>query len=355
MKIQAQNYQVHFNDSGFVFLNELLTEKRPSKIVVLVDDHTNEYCLPIFLSELSTDIPIEVVEIESGEIFKTIETCTQIWHALSELGVDRKSLLINLGGGVITDLGGFVASTYMRGIDFVNVPTTLLAMVDASVGGKTGVDLGAIKNQIGVINNPRGVLIDTRFLGTLPAEELRSGMAEMFKHGLIQSESYWIQMCHLDSLGLDDLDKLIYDSVVIKNNIVCQDPTEKGLRKTLNFGHTLGHAIESFCLQNEKRRKLLHGEAIAIGMVLVAFISSQLLPFPKEKALEIKYALQEYFEKQYFSEEEIEQIIYLMKFDKKNAHGNVNFVLLESIGQPVLDCTVANELIYQAFDYYMKD
>ncbi len=352
--IKAQNYQVYFNESGFQFLNELLQLKKYSKIFVLVDGNTNECCLPLFLSEMTTDIPFEVIEIEAGEEFKNIETCTQVWYALSELEADRKSLIINLGGGVVTDLGGFVASTYMRGIDFVNIPTTLLAMVDASVGGKTGVDLGALKNQIGVINNPLGVVIDSRFLATLSGEELRSGMAEMFKHGLIQSETYWQKMLNLKDLTLDDLDGLIHESVVIKNNIVEQDPTEKGLRKTLNFGHTLGHAIESHCLQSDNRRKLLHGEAIAIGMVLASFFSVKKLGFSPSKCDEIKSIFEQYFEKQNFTEEEINQIINLMKFDKKNSHGNINFVLLENIAQPKLDCLVENELIYRAFEYYQS-
>lgn len=352
--IKARNYQVYFNESGFQFLNELLGQKKHSKIFILVDGNTNECCLPLFLSEMATDIPFEVIEIEAGEEFKNIETCTQVWYALSELEADRKSLIINLGGGVVTDLGGFVASTYMRGIDFVNIPTTLLAMVDASVGGKTGVDLGALKNQIGVINNPLGVVIDSRFLATLSGEELRSGMAEMFKHGLIQSETYWQKMLNLSNLTLDDLDGLIYESVVIKNNIVEQDPTEKGLRKTLNFGHTLGHAIESLCLQSDNRRKLLHGEAIAIGMVLASFFSVKKLGFSPSKCDEIKSIFEQYFEKQNFTEEEINQIINLMKFDKKNSHGNINFVLLENIAQPKLDCLVENELIYRAFEYYQS-
>ncbi|GIJ96198.1 3-dehydroquinate synthase [Capnocytophaga stomatis] len=344
---------VYFNEFGFSFLGNLLQEKNYSKIFILVDENTNQFCLSLFLSELATETSIEVIEIEAGEEFKNIETCTQVWYALSELGGDRKSLLINLGGGVVTDLGGFVASTYMRGIDFVNIPTTLLAMVDASVGGKTGVDLGALKNQIGVINNPLGVIIDSRFLATLPAEQLRSGMAEMFKHGLIQSEQYWNKMLNLKDLTLDDLDALIYESVLIKNNVVEQDPTEKSLRKTLNFGHTLGHAIESYCLQNTDRQTLLHGEAIAIGMVLAGFLSVEKLNFPKEKCFEIKEILSQYFEKQYFKQEEIEEIINLMKFDKKNSHGNINFVLLEDIAQPKLDCLIEKELIYRAFNYYM--
>ena len=352
--IQAQHYQVYFNDEGFDFLNRFVAEQHPSKIFLLADKHTNECCTPIVLSVLATDIPLEIIEIEAGEPHKHIDTCTQVWYALSELGADRKSLLINIGGGVVTDLGGFVASTYMRGIPFINIPTSLLAMVDASVGGKTGVDLGALKNLVGVINNPKGVLIYPDFLTTLPTEELRSGMAEMFKHGLISDEAYWHKMCNLSELTEAHLGSLIYESVVIKNEVVTQDPTEKGLRKTLNYGHTLGHAIESYCLQNPNRERLLHGEAIAIGMVLATYLSVKELGFAMDKCDQVKAVLGEYFKKQDFSYEEITDICQLMRFDKKNVSGNVHFVLLEAIGKPKIDCIVPYEEIYKAFEYYLN-
>lgn len=352
--IQAQHYQVYFNDEGFDFLNRFVAEQSPSKIFLLADKHTNECCTPIVLSVLATDIPLEIIEIEAGEPHKHIDTCTQVWYALSELGADRKSLLINIGGGVVTDLGGFVASTYMRGIPFINIPTSLLAMVDASVGGKTGVDLGALKNLVGVINNPKGVLIYPDFLATLPTEELRSGMAEMFKHGLISDEGYWHKMCNLSELTEAHLGSLIYESVVIKNEVVTQDPTEKGLRKTLNYGHTLGHAIESYCLQNPNRERLLHGEAIAIGMVLATYLSVRELGFSMDKCNQVKAVLGEYFRKQEFTYEEITDICQLMRFDKKNVSGNVHFVLLEAIGKPKIDCIVPYEEIYRAFEYYLN-
>lgn len=352
--IQAQHYQVYFNDEGFDFLNRFVAEQHPSKIFLLADKHTNECCTPIVLSLLATDIPLEIIEIEAGETHKHIDTCTQVWYALSELGADRKSLLINIGGGVVTDLGGFVASTYMRGIPFINIPTSLLAMVDASVGGKTGVDLGALKNLVGVINNPQGVVIYPDFLATLPTEELHSGMAEMFKHGLISDEAYWHKMCNLSELTEAHLGSLIYESVVIKNEVVTQDPTEKGLRKTLNYGHTLGHAIESYCLQNPNRERLLHGEAIAIGMVLATYLSVKELGFSMDKCDQVKAVLGEYFKKQDFTYEEITDICQLMRFDKKNVGGNVHFVLLEAIGKPKIDCIVPYEEIYKAFEYYLN-
>ncbi|GAL65017.1 3-dehydroquinate synthase [Algibacter lectus] len=246
---------------------------------------------------METTAVIEIMEIESGEINKTIDTCVGVWNTLSELDADRKSLLINIGGGVITDLGGFVACTFKRGIAYINVPTTLLSMVDASVGGKTGVDLGHLKNQVGVISNPDLVLIDTNYLNTLEVNQMRSGLAEMLKHGLITGDSYWSKFEDLSKLSLDDLDGLIYESVIIKKNVVEEDPFENGLRKTLNFGHTLGHAIESYFLSNPNKTTLLHGEAVVVGMILACYISTELTNFPKEKTLKIKELFLSYYAK----------------------------------------------------------
>jgi 3-dehydroquinate synthase len=308
--------------------------------------------LPQFLSVLETTLDIEIIEIENGEEHKTIDTCVGVWNALSELNADRKSLVINLGGGVVTDLGAFVASTFKRGIQYINVPTSLLAMVDASVGGKTGVDLGVLKNQIGVINTGAMVLIDTSNLSTLPANELRSGYAEMLKHGLIQDESYWTELLDLSNLTLKNLDNLIYKSVLIKNKVTTLDPNEDGLRKTLNYGHTLGHAIESLFLEDNNKTTLLHGEAIAVGMVLATYISHKLLGFPKQKLDLIKLTMIELYGKVVFHQYDYQQIIDLLIYDKKNSHGNINFVLLNDIGSSKIDCIVENSLIREAFDFY---
>ena len=275
-----------------------------------------------------------------------------VWNALSELGADRKSLLINLGGGVVTDLGGFVASTYKRGIKYINVPTSLLAMVDASVGGKTGVDLGHLKNQVGVINTGSMVLIDTTYLETLPQNQMKSGLAEMLKHGLIKSKDYWNRLSDLSKLTLDDLDQLIYESVLIKQEIVTKDPFEINERKHLNFGHTLGHAIESYYLANESKPELLHGEAIAIGMVLECYLSCQLLNFPMEDCNWVKTVMLDLFTKVEILSTDYDTILELLKYDKKNEHGNINFVLLEAIGKPKIDCLVSNDFIFDAFRYY---
>lgn len=350
--ISTKNCTIHFNNTCYSSLNKHLKENNFSKIFILVDENTHQHCLPLFLEKMETTAVIEIMEIESGEINKTVETCVGVWNTLSELDADRKSLLINIGGGVITDLGGFVACTFKRGIAYINVPTTLLSMVDASVGGKTGVDLGHLKNQVGVISNPNLVLIDTNYLNTLEVNQMRSGLAEMLKHGLITGDTYWSKFEDLSKLSLDDLDGLIYESVIIKKNVVEEDPFENGLRKTLNFGHTLGHAIESYFLSNPNKTTLLHGEAIIVGMILACYISTELTNFPKEKTLKIKDLFLSYYGKITIEQNELPAIIELLKYDKKNHHGNINFVLLEDIGVTKIDCLVDDSIILDAFEFY---
>lgn len=351
--IITKNAIVHFNSVVYTELNTYIEANNPSIIFILVDTNTHDACLPQFLSQLeSGDIQIEVMEMPDGEESKTIDICMGVWEALSEYHADRKSLLINLGGGVVTDLGGFVASTYMRGIKYINIPTSLLAMVDASVGGKTGVDLGSLKNQVGVISEGDMVGIDISFLKTLPENHLISGFAEMLKHGLISDKNYWKALANLDEIDSTNLDQLIYDSVVIKNKIVSQDPTEKGLRKILNFGHTLGHAIESYFLDYTEKETLLHGEAIAIGMILEAYISTKMSGLSKEELNIITTRILKTFKKVNLENEDYDPIIKLMSHDKKNSHGIVKFVLLEAIGKAKIDCEVPNDLILEAFEYY---
>ncbi len=351
--ITTKNAIVHFNSEVYSELNNYIKSSKPSKIFILVDTNTHDDCLPQFLEQLeSGDIVVEVMEMPNGEDHKTIDICMGVWEALSEYNADRKSLMINLGGGVVTDLGGFVASTYMRGINYINIPTSLLAMVDASVGGKTGVDLGALKNHVGVINEGVMVGVDTSFLGTLPQNEMVSGFAEMLKHGLIYDKAYWNTLTHLENLDISDLDQLIHDSVVIKNKVVSEDPTEQGLRKILNFGHTLGHAIESYFLEDEEKTTLLHGEAIAIGMLLEAYLSIKVCGLSKIDFETITQGILKTFSKVEITKDDQNVIIDLLKHDKKNSHGVVKFVLLEAIGTPKIDCVVSNELIIKAFDYY---
>ena len=350
--IKATNYEVFFGENGYDYLKNTLVKATYSKIFILVDENTSNNCLPNFLANLATEVEIEIIEIEAGEEHKNINTCLHIWEALSELGADRKSILINLGGGVVTDVGGFIACTFKRGIDFINVPTTLLGMVDASIGGKNGVDLGALKNQIGIIKEPKAVVINTSFLETLPQLEMRSGLAEMLKHGLIFNKAYWNKFKNLSNLKSDDLDGLIYESIQIKNEIVCQDLTENGIRKSLNFGHTLGHAVESYCLENDAKTTLLHGEAIAVGMILESYISMEKNLISKEEYFEIKYILKDIYETVSFNKKDIDKIIELLIYDKKNEFGKIQFALLDGIGNFKIDEKADNSLIYKAFEDY---
>lgn len=343
---------VYCNGNVWQKLQELLDDLNPTKIFILTDENTSKYCLKHVLQHINFNNPPLQLTVPAGEHYKTIETCLRLWEDLSEKGADRSSLLINLGGGMITDLGGFVASTFKRGISFINIPTSMLAMVDASIGGKNGVDLGVLKNQVGVINNAHSVIIDTHFLKTLPSNELTSGYAEMLKHGLIYSKDYWESLKSFDVENVPATEEAIWKSIQIKNEIVTVDPTEQNERKALNFGHTLGHAIESYCLEHNEKTTLLHGEAIAIGMILTCYISKELLQFPLLDCKEVSSVILKHFPKVEFSNEEINAIIELLKYDKKNKNGNIYFVLLNAFGSIKTNCIVRNELIKEAFDFY---
>ncbi|CAM1343643.1 3-dehydroquinate synthase [Tenacibaculum amylolyticum] len=349
--ILATTYPIHFNEKAYVELARIVKENNYSSIFIMVDDNTLECCYPRFIQNFQTESPIEVIQIDAGEIHKNIETCVGVWNAMTELGADRKSLVITLGGGVLTDLGGFVASTFKRGIDFINIPTTLLSMVDASVGGKTGVDLGVLKNQIGVFANPQMVLIDPEYLHTLSSREIRSGTAEIIKYGMTHDIHLFNEIKDNPNVNLVDL---IHRSIEIKNEVVTEDPKEKGLRKVLNWGHTIGHAIESYFLENEHKEALTHGEAIAIGMVCEAFISSKTQGFSIEKTNEIKQAITAIYGKTIILPEDVQPIMELLKHDKKNESGIVKFVLLKDYEGFVINAEASSELIKESLAFYNK-
>ena len=347
--IKAATYYIHFKQNGYRELNTLIQNKNYSSIFILVDENTLECCYPKFIPLLETDKRIEIIEIESGEINKNLDTCNGVWNALTELNADRNSLLITLDGGVITDLGGFVAATYKRGIDFVNIPTTLLSMVDASVGGKTGVDLGVLKNQVGLFVNPKTVIIDEDFLATLEDREYRSGVAEIIKYGLTH-DTHLID--DLKTFEKSTINKIIHRSIEIKNEIVFKDPKEQGLRKVLNFGHTLGHAIESYFLGNNNKDNLTHGEAIAIGMVCESYLSYKVLKLPIEKLSVVKNMISTMYEKVTIEKDDYAAIFELLKHDKKNNNGEVNFVLLNDFEEFKLDCKISIKLLIESIEYY---
>ena len=350
-KIIAKNYSIFFNNDGYDSLSCYLKTCNYSKIFIHLDTNTNKKCLSVLLSKIKIS-HFETIISKDGENNKNIESCINLWEKLSVLGADRKSLIINLGGGVVGDIGGFIASTFKRGIDYINIPTTLLSMVDASIGGKTGIDLGVLKNQIGSFYDPKMVIIDSVYLKTLHKSEIYSGYAEIFKHSLISDQQLFNNLCSELNSNIIYNDKVIKQSIEIKNNIVLIDKKENKERKALNFGHTLGHAIESFLLKSEKR--LLHGEAIGIGIVLASYISHKLFDFPLTSLNLIKDHIHSKYKKVNFSITEITEIIGLLKHDKKNNHGKINFILLKKIGVPVYDVQVENKIIIDSFDYYNK-
>ena len=295
-----------------------------SKIAILLDENIKRDCLDK-LPKIENSL---IIEIPSGEENKNISTCIVIWEKLTQNQFDRNSLLINLGGGVIGDIGGFCASTYKRGIDFIQIPTTLLAMVDASVGGKVGLDFKDLKNQIGVFNNPKSVMINPEFLQTLPENELKSGFAEVVKHALIADKDLWNKITSVPFENLV-LEEIIATSVEIKNNIVLSDPLEKDERKKLNFGHTYGHAIESYYL--EKGTPILHGEAVFIGMILEVELSS----ISEEIKQEIKNFILSNFSLPFTPKKS--DILSNLANDKKNKEGKINFSLLNKLGDGSID------------------
>jgi 3-dehydroquinate synthase len=321
-----------------------------SHIAILVDEFTNKYCLPIIQDLLPTNFT--KILIKSGEHHKNLATCERVWDRMTQANMDRHSLLVNLGGGVIGDLGGFCASTYKRGIDFIQIPTTLLAQVDASVGGKLGIDFHGLKNHIGVFQLPKTVLIDPKFIDTLSIQQKKSGFAEIIKHCLIRDAQEW-NLIRQQSFEELDLAKLIAHSVAIKEAVVLEDPKEAGLRKILNFGHTLGHAIETYLLDKGKR-KILHGEAIAIGMIVEAFISHQRDLISLQELEEIESYLFENYGRVKLHAEEISKIISLTAQDKKNKGKEIRFSLLTGIGDCGYDIPVSASEMKKAIQYYLN-
>lgn len=345
--ISCINYTISINQPDF--LQQCIDTIKPSKIIVIVDENTEQYCLPAIFEHI-TSAQFVIIKIPSGEQHKTIATCETVWQKMAENNVDRHSLVLNLGGGVIGDLGGFCASTYMRGIKFIQIPTTLLSQVDASVGGKLGVDLMGIKNMIGVFNEPHAVIINTDFLKTLPYKEVLSGYAELLKHGLIANKDIWLQLSTKEDIIDLNYEDIVYQSVSIKKTITEQDPTEKGLRKVLNFGHTVGHAIETHSFTTDK--PLLHGEAIAVGMVIESYLSYKQGYLSEEEYHQIKASIQKLYGKKYKSLPSPDQILPIMLKDKKNNAGQIQYALIDQIGSAVYDQVIDTQVLFDAFEDY---
>ena len=344
--ISLPSYDISFGPIAHSLQN-ILDHHGFTQVGIVIDENTKEHCLPSLTG--SVDHPI-VISIPSGEKNKSINTCESIWQQMQSARLDRDSLLINLGGGVIGDMGGFAASCYMRGITFMQIPTTLLSQVDASVGGKLGVDFEGIKNFIGLFGDPLAVLIDPEFLVSLPFSELRSGYAEMIKHGLIADRSIWHKMISQenwkDYISLDN----IYESVLVKKNVVIDDPKEKGKRKILNFGHSVGHALESLSFTTDK--PLLHGEAIAIGMISESYLATKYCELTKDELTEIVNYIKLVYHDIHFSDLEWEEgVMPLIRSDKKNSAGKMLFSLLDSIGNCKFNIPVKEEDILESIAF----
>jgi 3-dehydroquinate synthase len=333
-------------------LNDLLLKTySQSKVVIIVDENTHDYCLEYLLTSFDSLNEAEVMLLPVGEENKVMEVCFQVWQALTDYQVGRKDLVINLGGGVVTDMGGFIASIYKRGVDFIHIPTSLLGMVDASIGGKVGIDLGPYKNQLGVFSHPKKIYIDSVFLGTLPEEELLNGFAEMLKHTLINDRIQWDKLKKITTLDQLKDETMILDSVKVKFDIVEKDPLEKNERKKLNFGHTIGHAIEGFFLDTTP---IAHGHAVAIGMLAESFISMKQNRLKSYEYYEIELFLTTKFSMIQLDEEAIKEIIQIAKNDKKNESGKIFCALLNEIGECTIDNEIQEKEISDALFYLNK-
>ncbi len=346
--LQLKEYDIFVGDHREP-LSAFLKVGNYSKIAVLVDSNTKRHCLPLVLEGL--DFEVFTIEIPAGEQHKTLETCQLVWGEMSQIGLDRHSLFICLGGGVTGDLGGFCAAAFLRGIDFIQIPTTLLSMADSSIGGKVGVDFNFVKNIIGFFQNPRAVFINPVFLKTLPAGEIRSGFAEIFKHAFIADAALWSELQSVHDLRQVDWERLLPPSLAVKKHIVEEDPHEKGIRKALNFGHTVGHAVESFSLKTG--RPLLHGEAVALGIVCESWLSWKLAGLPELDLHEITAFVRRFYEPYPLRTDDFSQLLALMKKDKKNEQGRINFTLLPAIGAAKIDWYADEKLIEESLEYYI--
>ena len=335
-----------------------ISECEHDNIFVLTDDTTRKKCWPVIEKFISMR-GAHVIAIGPGDIHKNVESLVYVWRELERGKATRHSLLVNLGGGMVTDLGGFAASTFKRGIDFINIPTTLLAMVDASVGGKTGINLDSFKNEVGVFNESKFVLLDTEFLRTLDDKNLRSGYGEMIKHGLISDIKTWAELLNFD-LGSPDLKLLLSmlaTSVNVKERIVTEDPKEKGIRKALNFGHTFGHAFESFSLRQHEDKgtePILHGYAVAYGLICELYLSVMKQHFPTDKMEQTVRYIRENYGMMDITCDDYDELINIMRHDKKNTSGIINFTLLSDIGDIHIDQTATEEEIKQCLDFFRE-
>ena len=353
MQINSYNSKIIIEPNLLSPINSTFSKIQPEKIFVIVDSNTYKYCFPQ-LKEILQQKNIFVLTIGQGEKNKNLDTVLKIWDFLQANKCERDSLIINMGGGILLDIGGFAAATYQRGVKFINIPTTLLSMVDASIGGKLGFNFKGIKNQIGLFQSPEFVIINPSFIKTLDKRQIFAGWGEMLKHGLIHSQEHLDQIIKQNPLILKEAEweVLIHNSLNIKNHFVINDPYEKGIRKALNVGHTIGHALES--LSFDKKEPLLHGEAVANGIICELFLSSQLLGFPEGKTEKITDSILELYRQIKIDEQDIDKLLQIMLFDKKNKDNAINFSLLKDVGSLALDQYVSEEEIRGSLVYYRQ-
>lgn len=347
--IYDKSYKVFFGENVLNHLAQTIINKAYSNVFVLVDENTEKYCLPILKPYLEN---FTLIKIASGEVYKNLQTASIIWDNLQQHSANRNAVLLNLGGGTLSDIGGFCAATFKRGIDFINIPTTLLSMVDASIGGKLGIDLNKYKNLIGVFKHPEQIFIYPEFLKSLPSSEKRNGLAEMLKHALVNDEILFEKIISTKQIDAEQLQKWIEKSAKIKVKIVNKDPFEKDLRKVLNFGHTIGHAVETFSLINDAE-PLKHGEAVAIGIICESYLSYKCDKLSKQEFdLIVKFIFKN-FDK-YISNWDNQELLKIMYNDKKNINSEINFTLLKKIGKAKINCYCSIELIIESLDFYKK-
>ena len=330
-----------------------VAECEHDRIFVLTDCTTRDKCWGK-IKDFASMKNAKLITIQPGDTHKDLDTLATVWEALSKGGATRHSLLINLGGGMVTDLGGFAASTFKRGIDFINIPTTLLAMVDASAGGKTGINFCGLKNEIGAFSDARFVIINTTFLDTLDSENICSGYAEMLKHGLISNEHMWAELVGFDLLRPDlrQLQHMVADSIGVKERIVEQDPHEHGIRKALNLGHTVGHAFESFAMKS--RHPILHGYAVAFGLIAELYLSARKVGFPADRLHQTVHFIRDNYGELNITCNDYPTLLELMRHDKKNTAGKINFTLLAGIGDIHINQTATEEDIKEALDFFRE-
>ncbi|MBR1688868.1 MAG: 3-dehydroquinate synthase [Prevotella sp.] len=342
-------------------LTQAIQEADYDRLFVLVDETTRRLCLPL-VSEIEAVAQARIITIQPGDTNKSLDTLAHVWSELQQGGATRHSLMVNLGGGMVTDLGGFAASTFKRGIAYINIPTTLLSMVDASVGGKTGINFGGLKNEVGVFRNAQAVILDAVFLKTMDTENLLSGYAEMLKHGLINTVEMWAGLIGGKDAWMTEAGcpatastpipvRLIADSVAVKQRIVTEDPTEQGIRKALNLGHTAGHAFESLALQ---RTPILHGYAVAYGLIVELYLSCIKTGFPVDQMRQTVSFIREHYGRMAITCDDYPQLIQLMHHDKKNVAGTINFTLLGGIGDIRINQTASEDEIREALDFYQE-